>query len=232
MKTYAYIRISKDTSDTENQRFEIENYCASHSIMVDEWIEEVVSGAKKYEDRKLGEMLAGVQSGDTIICTEVSRLGRSMTNLFQLMQELFDKEVKVYAIKQNFEIQNDLQSKILIFAFGIAAEIERDLISQRTKQALARKKAEGVVLGRKPGSKNKVVKLSGAEDAIRVLYERRCNFSQMARAFGVDRTTMMRFIKARLPDIEVERISRAHTTPEISEEDRNLLQNLCPNCAI
>ena len=142
---YGYIRVSSDKQTVENQRFEIKNFCDNQNIKIDGWIEETISGTKAYNKRELGKLLNKVQKDDLIICAELSRLGR---NLFMIMEIL-----NICTIKDNYKLGEDIQSKVLAFAFGLSAEIERNLISQRTKEALARKKIEGVILGRPKGKK-------------------------------------------------------------------------------
>ncbi|MBO5002802.1 recombinase family protein, partial [Methanocorpusculaceae archaeon] len=135
---------------------------------------------------------------DILICAELSRLGRNLFMIMEILNICMRKECKVWTIKDNYRLGDDIQSKVLAFAFGLSAEIERNLISQRTKEALARKKAEGVVLGRPVGSKSKKVKLSGQEEVIRVLLERNVSKCEIARIFGVDRMTVASFIKNRI----------------------------------
>ena len=145
---YGYIRVSTDKQTVENQRFEIENYCKERNLLVASWIEETISGTKKVDERKLGKLLGKVKKGDIIICAELSRLGRNMFMIMSILNYCMENEIKVWTIKDGYKLGDDLTSKVLAFAFGLSAEIERNLISQRTKEALARKKAEGVQLGR------------------------------------------------------------------------------------
>lgn len=161
---YGYIRVSSDKQTVENQRFEIDNFCSKQGLNVDGWIEETISGTKNYDKRKLGTLLEKVKEDDIIICSELSRLGRSLFMIMEILNHCMEKGCKVWTIKDNYRLGDDIQSKVLAFAFGLAAEIERDLIAQRTKEALARKKAEGVTLGRPVGRKSSKVKLSGKED--------------------------------------------------------------------
>lgn len=195
---YGYIRVSTDKQTVENQRFEINNFCNRQGLHVDGWIEETISGTKAYNKRKLGELLGKVKKGDTIICAELSRLGRNLFMIMEILNICMTKECKVWTIKDNYHLGDDIQSKVLAFAFGLSAEIERNLISQRTKEALARKKTEGVVLGRPMGAKSRKVKLSGNEETIRVLLERKVSKCEIARIFEVDRMTVDKFIKERL----------------------------------
>lgn len=143
---YGYIRVSSDKQTVENQRFEINNFCQREKMHIDGWIEETISGTKNYDKRELGRLLKKVQKDDLIICAELSRLGRSLFMIMEILSLCMKKECKVWTIKDNYRLGDDIQSKVLAFAFGLSAEIERNLISQRTKEALARKKAEGVVL--------------------------------------------------------------------------------------
>ena len=152
--TYGYIRVSSDKQTVENQRFEINNFCQGEHITIDGWIEETISGTKNYDKRKLGSLLKKVNKGDLIICAELSRLGRSLFMIMEILSLCMKKECKVWTIKDNYRLGDDIQSKVLAFAFGLSAEIERNLISQRTKEALAMRKANGVVLGRHLGSRN------------------------------------------------------------------------------
>ena len=192
---YGYIRVSSDKQTVENQRFEINNFCKREGLTVDGWIEETISGTKNYDKRKLGKLLDKVQKGDTIICSELSRLGRNLFMIMEILNICMTKECRVWTIKDNYRLGDDIQSKVLAFAFGLSAEIERNLIAQRTKEALARKKAEGVTLGRPKGSKSSHVKLSGKEDVIQELLNQEVSQSQIARIFKVDRMTVAKFIK-------------------------------------
>lgn len=195
---YGYIRVSSDKQTVENQRFEIENFCRNQKIRIDGWIEETISGTQNYNKRELGQLLQKVQKDDLIICAELSRLGRNLFMIMEILNVCMTKECKVWTIKDNYRLGEDIQSKVLAFAFGLSAEIERNLISQRTKEALARKKAEGVILGRPKGRKSSKVKLSGKEEVIRVLLEQNVSKSEIARIFKVNRMTVDSFIKTRM----------------------------------
>jgi DNA invertase Pin-like site-specific DNA recombinase len=195
---FGYIRVSSDKQTVENQRFEIENFVRKNDIQIDGWIEETISGTKAYGKRELGKLLERVQKDDLIICAELSRLGRNLFMIMEILNICMSKECKVWTIKDNYRLGEDIQSKVLAFAFGLSAEIERNLISQRTKEALARKRAEGVILGRPKGRKSDKVKLSGHEETIRLLRERKVSKCEIGRIFGVNRMTVDAFIKNRL----------------------------------
>jgi DNA invertase Pin-like site-specific DNA recombinase len=192
---YGYIRVSSDRQTVENQRYEINRFTKSNGIMIDGWIEETISGSKNYDKRKLGELLDRVMDGDLIICAELSRLGRTLFMIMDILNICMSKNCRVWTIKDNYRLGDDIQSKVLAFAFGLSAEIERNLISQRTKEALARKRAEGVVLGRPVGSKSTRVKLSGKENFIRELLSHDVPKTQIAKMLKVDRMTVDAFIK-------------------------------------
>lgn len=195
---YGYIRVSSDKQTVENQRFEIENFADQNSLCIDGWIEETISGTKNYDKRKLGNLLKKVKKDDLIICAELSRLGRNLFMIMEILNICMTKECKVWTIKDGYRLGEDIQSKVLAFAFGLSAEIERNLISQRTKEALARKKAEGIILGRPKGSKSSHVKLSGKEDVIETLLEQKVSKCEIARIFHVHRMTVDSFIKTHI----------------------------------
>lgn len=192
---YGYIRVSSDKQTVENQRFEIENFAKQNDFKIDGWIEETISGTKSYDKRELGKLLNKVKKDDLIICAELSRLGRNLFMIMEILNICMTRECKVWTIKDNYRLGEDIQSKVLAFAFGLSAEIERNLISQRTKEALARKRSEGVVLGRPKGRKSSHLKLSGKEETIRVLRQQNVSKSEIARIFGVHRMTVDSFIK-------------------------------------
>jgi DNA invertase Pin-like site-specific DNA recombinase len=192
---YGYVRVSTDRQETDNQKFEIERFCKKQNLKINEWVEETISGTKEPGKRKLGPLLEKVSTGDLIICSEVSRLGRKLFMIMVILQALLDKGAKVWTIKDNYRLGDDIQSKILAFAFGIAAEIERDMISQRTKEALARKVAQGVILGRPVGRKSSHTKLSGHEKEIKQLRKSGCSKSELGRKFNVNRMTVDKFMK-------------------------------------
>ena len=192
---YGYIRVSTDKQTVENQRFEIENFCKSKRIKIDYWIEETESGTTPVEKRKLGASMKKLQKGDILICTELSRLGRSLFMVMTLLDECLKKGVEVWTTKEGYQLGDNMNSKVMAFAFGLAAEIERNLISQRTKEALAARRAAGVVLGRKEGSKNKVYKLDKHKDYIlKKLKEGRSNY-YIAKHLHAKYSTVVDYVK-------------------------------------
>ena len=193
---YGYIRVSSDKQTVENQRFEINNFVAKEQIHIDGWIEETISGTKNYNKRELGKLLNKVQKDDLIICAELSRLGRNLFMIMEILNICMTKECRVWTIKDNYRLGEDIQSKVLAFAFGLSAEIERNLISQRTKEALARKRAEGITLGRPIGRKTdeSKYKLYAKKALIKELLKAKISKRQIAKICKVDRNTLCRFI--------------------------------------
>lgn len=152
--TYGYIRVSTDKQTVENQRFEISQFCSREHLSIDGWIEETVSGTRSYRKRRLGQLLRRMKRGDLLVCSEVSRLGRSIFMIMEILSFCMQRDCRVWTVKDGYRLGDDIQSKVLAFAFALSAEIERNLISQRTREALARIKAEGRHVGRKKGSHN------------------------------------------------------------------------------
>ncbi|MCM1035380.1 MAG: master DNA invertase Mpi family serine-type recombinase [Paludibacter sp.] len=195
--TYGYIRVSSDKQTVENQRFEINKFCEQEHLHIDGWIEETISGTKAYNKRQLGRLLQQIQKNDLIICAELSRLGRNLFMIMDILNLCMNKECRVWTIKDNYRLGDDIQSKVLAFAFGLSAEIERNLISQRTKEALARKKTEGIILGRPKGRKNAPdrYKLSGKEQQIRLLLNNDTSLRTIANICQVSPGTVTRYIQ-------------------------------------
>ena len=203
---YGYIRVSSDKQTVENQRFEINNFCKKNDISIDGWIEETISGTKAYNKRQLGVLLRRVKKDDLIVCAELSRLGRNLFMIMEILNICMTKECKVWTIKDNYRLGEDIQSKVLAFAFGLSAEIERNLISQRTKEALAKRRADGVSLGRPKGSLTSLEKhkLFGKMELIRELRSKGVSQIQVARVCGVSKNTLVRFIDRymKCPDVK------------------------------
>ena len=151
---YGYIRVSSDKQTVENQRFEISRFCEENNLHIDGWIEETISGTTPYNKRRLGKLLRHIHRGDIIICSEISRLGRNLFMIMDILNHCMQRGCRLWTIKDHYRLGDNIEAKVLAFAFGLSAEIERQLISQRTKEASARKRAEGVHLGRPYGSQS------------------------------------------------------------------------------
>jgi DNA invertase Pin-like site-specific DNA recombinase len=194
---YGYIRVSTDKQTTENQRFELLKYADEKQLHIDRWIEETVSSTRALTERKLGSLLEEMHEGDTLLVSELSRLGRSLMEVMSILHNLMEKNVKVYTAKERYELGNNINSKVLAFAFSLSAEIERSMISSRTTEALARRKSEGKRLGRPKGSLTRQTKLTGKEDLIREYLEKHISQTVIARLLNVNRLTLRHFIASR-----------------------------------
>ena len=194
---YGYIRVSSDKQTVENQRFEIEQFCLREGVQIDGWIEETVSGTKPYSKRQLGKLLRHVKKGDLIICSELSRLGRSLYMIMEILSYCMHRECQVWTIKDGYRLGDDIQSKVLAFAFGLSAEIERNLISQRTREAMARLKAEGKTLGRPKGRKTskEALLLYRHEAYIRRAIQEGMSLHKLSLRLRCSRNTLRRYIR-------------------------------------
>ena len=193
---YAYIRVSTELQTFDGQKFEIERWCKKRGFEVERWVEETVSGTCKVEKRVLGKTLKKMAPGDVLVCTEISRLGRNMMMVMSILNTCSQKGIRIYSIKDNFELSDSLNSKIIAFAFSLAAEIERNLISQRTREALAAKKAAGVKLGRPPGASKKLCRFY---DRIQEITERLAQgdtIGAIAKDMKMHRNTLSRYLKS------------------------------------
>ncbi|UNQ40923.1 recombinase family protein [Prescottella equi] len=196
-KVVAYARVSTDKQDAENQEFALRQYMEQHDIVCDELITEVVSGTVDTKDRKMGAIIDKLEPGDTLIVSELSRVSRRFLVVMSTLQYCLSNNIKVIAVKENWVLGDDLSSQVMAFAFGIAADIERRFISQRTKDALSRKQNEGVRLGRPPGTfKQTHYKLHGKDDEIIKLLAKQVSVAALARIFDVNRKTMQSYIEA------------------------------------
>lgn len=196
---YGYLRVSTDEQDSENQKVGVAAKASSIGVAIDDWIiDDGISGTKEPEKRLLGKLMKKLKPGDVIITSELSRLGRKLFMIMRILEFCMQHEVKVYTVKDGYELGDNIQSKVLAFAFGIAAEIERDMISQRTKEALARKKTEGVILGRPKGRKTALEKhkLFGKETLITGLLGEGVSQRKIADICKVNRNTLARYIKS------------------------------------
>ena len=199
MAVIGYIRVSSTKQTLEHQHFEIEQYAKNQGLTIDTWVEEKISSRKALKNRKLGTLLDNLQENDILISCEISRLGRSLLEVMRILEICLSKNCQVWTLKENYRLGNDIQSKVLAFAFGLAAEIERNLISQRTKSSLANLKASGKKLGRPLAAESQKLKLSKNTRKIKNLLAK--GKSQIARILGVQRSTLRRFIERNLGQI-------------------------------
>ena len=192
---YAYVRVSTDKQEAENQKYEILKYANERKLGNVEFIEETVSGRKSWKERKIGALISELQKGDILIVTELSRLGRSMLEIMELLSILLRNGIELHVVKSSQILKDDLQSKVFAMAFSIAAEIERELISQRTREALQRRKAEGKPLGRPKGSYSS--KLDRYREQIDEFLSKGVSISSIAKIIGVSYSTLWNYLKRR-----------------------------------
>lgn len=195
MAIIGYIRVSSNKQTCEHQKYEIKQFTKAQQIKIDKWIEEKISSRKALNKRKLGQLLDELKEGDILIACEISRLGRSLLEVMRILESCLNKNCQVWTIKENYHLGNDIQSKVLAFAFGLAAEIERNLISQRTKSSLENVRASGKRLGRPFAAQSKKLKLAKNTKKIKDLLDKGVSISQIAKAVDVQRMTVYRFIQ-------------------------------------
>ncbi len=198
MANLAYLRVSTDKQDLKIQKLEILEYSQKNNISIDEFVEIEISSRHDKKKRRIDELFEKLNAEDTLITSELSRIGRSTGEVINITNELIRRKIKFTAIKQNLCIngKNDIQTKVLVTLFSLLSELERDLLSQRTKQALAAKKSQGIRLGRPKGSLG-VSKLDDKKEQIQELLKHKVAKSAISRMLGVSRTTLLCFIKSR-----------------------------------
>lgn len=194
MSVIAYVRVSSNKQTNDHQRYEIKKFATKEKLQITTWVEETISSRKALQKRKLGGLLDVIESGDILISCEISRLGRSILDVMHILEKCLNKNCQVWTIKENYRLGNDIQSKVMAFAFGLAAEIERNLISQRTKSSLDNLKSEGKKLGRPLFKPNAKLKLSGNNTKIISLWSKGFSKSSIAKVLGVGRATLLRYI--------------------------------------
>ena len=192
---YAYIRVSTEMQSYDSQEYEIIQFCKAKGITVDKWVLESVSGTTAVEKRTLGKTFRRMKQGDMLLCTEISRLGRNMLMIMSILNFCSSRGIRIRTVKDGFELSDNINSKIIAFAFALAAEIERNLISQRTKEAFALKRASGIRLGRPKGHSKKKESASRRWDEISAMIDKGIPMSQIARCVGVHRNTLRKYIE-------------------------------------
>jgi DNA invertase Pin-like site-specific DNA recombinase len=192
---YGYIRVSTDKQTVQNQKYEIQKFCGAQKLRIDYWVCETISSQTALEKRKLGKLLKKLQKDDIIIASELSRLGRNLLQIMSILNFCLNQGVQIWTLKDNYRLGQDIQSKILAFAFSLSAEIERNLISQRTQEALQRLKSDGVVLGRPQGHRNATCKLMPFKQQIAAMIQLHYSKSAIARLLGCHRVTLVKFIE-------------------------------------
>lgn len=194
MTVYGYIRVSTDRQTTENQRFEIERYLGNKDLAADVWINETISGTVGYSKRRIGRVLKRLKKNDILICSELSRLGRNTLDILTMLNFCMNAQIQVWTVKENYRLGSDIQSQLLACVFSMIAQMERTLISQRTKEALQRRKAEGKKLGRPAGGKNKRHVLDDKRNKIMEDLSKGFSVIQTAKKYGIGKSSVYRFL--------------------------------------
>ena len=195
MAVYGYIRVSSNKQTCEHQHFEIEQYAQQNNIIVNNWIEETISSRKPLNKRQLGQLLNELKDGDILIAAEISRLGRSLLEVMRILETCLNKNCQVWTLKEHYRLGNDIQSKVMAFAFGLSAEIERNLISQRTKASLDSIRATGKKLGRPFAAQSKKLKLSRNTKKVKKLLDMGLTKYRIAKIMDVSPATITHFIQ-------------------------------------
>ena len=193
MKTIGYLRVSSETQDIEKNKADILLFANEKQLGQVIWVSEIASGRVSWRKRRIGEVIDNLQAGDHIIVSELSRLGRSMLECMEILAVASSQQINIYAIKGNWRLNESIQSKIIAMAFSMAAEIERELISQRTKEALAAKKKQGVKLGRPKGVFSS--KLDKYRVEIEALLKNGSTQRFIAGRYGITETNLSRWLK-------------------------------------
>ncbi len=192
---FAYIRVSTELQSYEGQRYEIEQWIGRLGWSVDKWVQEKASGTKEVKKRTLNSLLQRMTRNDILICTELSRLGRNMMMVMSILNTCSQKGICIYSIKDHFQLSDSLNSKIIAFAFSLAAEIERNLISQRTREALAAKKSSGVKLGRPAGKSRERLRYEKNRDLIQARRQQGATIQALAKQLKIHPNTLSRYLK-------------------------------------
>lgn len=195
MTVYAYLRVSSAQQDEQNQRQGVDAKAVSLSLHIDRYITDKVSGTKEPKLRNLGSLARRLKPGDVVIVSELSRLSRRIFTLCRLFEELIEKGVKVYSVKESFVLDDTPQAKMMIFCFGMAAEIEQRMISARTREALEYRRQQGVRLGRPVGSKTKHHKLDIYADKISLWLKKGVSRRKIAKRCKVCEKTLRMWLR-------------------------------------
>jgi DNA invertase Pin-like site-specific DNA recombinase len=198
MKNIGYLRVSTDKQDLDNQKLAILEYARKRDMKVHKFIKMKISSKRSVKDRKIDDVVDELHEGDTLLIYELSRIGRSLGQIINIVNNLVEKKVRFVSIKEDININgtHSIQSKVTVGLFGIFAEVERDLISQRTKQGLISARLKGKLIGRPKGSIGKS-KLDGKEEQIRELLDKDISKTSIAKIFDVSRSCLYNFIETR-----------------------------------
>mgnify|MGYP000063569125 CR=1 FL=1 len=202
---FAYLRVSTDAQDVANQKHGVVRYCVEKRLLEPVFIEDTISGRTDWRDRQLGKMIRGAGRGDVIVVSEVSRLARSTLQVLEIGRECIERGVHLHVAKSGIVFDDSMQSKIVATVLGLVAEIERDFISSRTREALAKRKADGVKLGRPVGAPKKL-KLDKHAEKIDSYLAKGINKVAIAKLLDVSPNTLYDWLKIRRPGSVTARI--------------------------
>lgn len=194
---YGYLRVSSDEQDVNSQKQGVVNFAEAREWHIDEYItDEGVSGGKDPDKRNLGPLLKKLQKDDIVIAAEISRLGRDLYMVMDILHFCMKTGCKIYTVKDNFSLDDNIQSKVLAFAFGLAAEIERQMIRQRTKEGLKLRMKLGVLLGRPVGGKTDPDVMCPPEQKEKIIEQFNWGVPErrLAENFNIDRNTLTRWL--------------------------------------
>lgn len=210
-KIFAYLRVSTDAQDVNNQRHGIVDYCSAKHLLAPLFIEDTASGRTDWRSRELGKLIGQCNASDVVVVSEVSRLARNTLQVLEIMRECVSKQIHLHVVKNGMVFDGSMQSTIVGTVLGLAAEIERDFISARTKEALAKRKAEGAVLGRPKGHAKKLA-LDAHTDKIDDYLAKKLDKRSIAKLLGVAPNTVYKWLHARRPDV-LKHGDQNHTPP-------------------
>ena len=194
---YGYLRVSSDEQDVNSQKQGVVKFAEAREWKIDEYItDEGVSGGKDPDKRNLGPLLKKLQKDDIVIAAEISRLGRDLYMVMDILHFCMKTGCKIYTVKDNFALDDNIQSKVLAFAFGLAAEIERQMIRQRTKEGLKLRMKLGVLLGRPVGGKTDPDVMCPPEQKEKIIEQYNWGVPErrLAANFNIDRNTLIRWL--------------------------------------
>lgn len=193
---YGYLRVSSDEQDVNSQKQGVEKFAAEKGWTIDEFItDEGVSGGKDPDKRNLGPLLKKLQKDDVVIASEISRLGRDLYMVMDILHFCMERGCVIHTVKDRFTLGDDIQSKVLAFAFGLAAEIERQMIRQRTKEGLKLRMKLGVLLGRPLCDEYQPWHIEDdKKEEIIKRYEYGVPIRRLAKDFNIDRATITRYL--------------------------------------
>lgn len=199
MKTHAYYRVSTDQQETDNQAHGVKEYAAAAGLTINQEWRDTASGKVPWKQRELGALMADAATGDVILCAEISRLARSTLQVLEILQFAAQRELVVHVVKSRLIMDGTMQSRIIATVLGLAAEIEREFISSRTTEALARRRAAGLPMGR-PAGEAKTLKLDAAAGELDKWHNKKLGWASMAKLAGCSRSTLYAWASRRRPE--------------------------------